>query len=220
MAAKGKPTKSFLEHLDEREGNIDKSYLDSLGKLTGGIGHLLLEDEIKKYPKGTKIPQEVRDRWIQEDSVKAWDAAIDQANDMGLSEHEQFIEALGSVNFQLGTNWMGEGKFPSAYKALKAGDFKEAIDQLEWVNPRKKEKGASTWKQQTPVRVRDFVKAITELKKIKDNIAFSAERQAKKKDQSVMGRVINSENDIDFRNFQATDEMKAARESALRKMEN
>ena len=30
----------------------------------------------------------------------------------------------------------------------------------------------------------------------------------------------NSENDIDFRNFQATDEMKAARESALRKMEN
>ena len=45
MAAKGKPTKSFLEHLDEREGNIDKSYLDSLGKLTGGIGHLLLEDE-------------------------------------------------------------------------------------------------------------------------------------------------------------------------------
>ena len=27
-------------------------------------------------------------------------------------------------------------------------------------------------------------------------------------------------NDIDFRNFQATDEMKAARESALRKMEN
>ena len=28
------------------------------------------------------------------------------------------------------------------------------------------------------------------------------------------------ENDIDFRNFQATDELKAARESALRKMEN
>ena len=60
---------------------------------------------------------------------------------------------------------------------------------------------------------------VTELKKIKDNIAFSAERQAKKKDKSVVGRVINSENDIDFRNFQATDEMRAARESALRKME-
>ena len=218
MAAKGKPTKSFLDHLDDREGNIDKSYLDSLGKLTGGIGHLLLEDEIKKYPKGTRIPREVREGWIQKDSVKAWDAAIDQAADLGVSEHEQFIEALGSVNFQMGTNWMK--KFPSAYKALKTGNFHEAIDQLEWVNPRRKEKGASTWKKQTPVRVRDFVNAITELKKIKDNIAFSAERQAKKKDQSVMGRVINSENDIDFRNFQATDEMKAARESALRKMEN
>ena len=218
MAEKGKPTKSFLEHLDEREGNIDKSYLDSLGKLTGGIGHLLLEDEIKKYPEGTRIPREVREEWIQKDSVKAWDAAIDQAADLGVSEHEQFIEALGSVNFQMGTNWMK--KFPSAYKALKAGDFKEAIDQLEWVNPRRKEKGASSWKQQTPVRVRDFVNAITELKKIKDNIAFSAERQAKKKDKSVVGRVINSENDIDFRNFQATDEMRAARESALRKMEN
>jgi len=215
MAEKGKPTKSFMSHLEHREGSVSKSYLDSLGKLTGGVGHLLLEDEKKIYPKGTKIPKDVRERWMEKDSIKAWDAAIEQASDLGVSEHEQFIEALGSVNFQMGTNWMK--KFPSAYKALKSGDFKEAIDQLEWVNPRKKEKGASNWKKQTPVRVKDFVEAIKELKKIKDNIAFSAERQAKKKDQSVMGRVINSENDIDFRNFQATDEMKAARERALKK---
>jgi len=215
MAEKGKPTKSFISHLEHREGSVSKSYLDSLGKLTGGVGHLLLEDEKKIYPKGTKIPKDVRERWMAKDSIKAWDAAVEQASDLGVSEHEQFIEALGSVNFQMGTNWMK--KFPSAYKALKSGDFKEAIDQLEWVNPRKKEKGASNWKKQTPVRVKDFVGAIRELKKIKDNIAFSAERQAKKKDQSVMGRVINSENDIDFRNFQATDEMKAARERALKK---
>tara|TARA_R100000781_G_C4035232_1_gene111995 strand:+ start:82 stop:735 length:654 start_codon:yes stop_codon:yes gene_type:complete len=215
MAEKGKPTKSFISHLEHREGSVSKSYLDSLGKLTGGVGHLLLEDEKKIYPKGTKIPKDVRERWMAKDSIKAWDAAVEQASDLGVSEHGQFIEALGSVNFQMGTNWMK--KFPSAYKALKSGDFKEAIDQLEWVNPRKKEKGASNWKKQTPVRVKDFVEAIKELKKIKDNIAFSAERQAKKKDQSVMGRVINSENDIDFRNFQATDEMKAARERALKK---
>ena len=48
MAAKGKPTKSFMKHLEHREGNVSKSYLDSVGKLTGGIGHLLLEDDIKK----------------------------------------------------------------------------------------------------------------------------------------------------------------------------
>ena len=82
MPEKGKPTKSFMKHLEHREGNVTKSYLDSVGKLTGGIGHLLLEDEIKKYPEGTRIPREVREEWIQKDSVKAWDAAIDQAADL------------------------------------------------------------------------------------------------------------------------------------------
>ena len=66
MAAKGKPTKSFLDHLDDREGNIDKSYLDSLGKLTGGIGHLLLEDEINpplsicKSPPSNEVGENVQ----------------------------------------------------------------------------------------------------------------------------------------------------------------
>ena len=32
MAAKGKPTKSFMKHLEHREGNVSKSYLDSVGK--------------------------------------------------------------------------------------------------------------------------------------------------------------------------------------------
>ena len=43
-------------------------------------------------------------------------------------EKPEFIVALGSVNFQLGTRWMN--KFPSAYKALSRKDYDEAIRQV------------------------------------------------------------------------------------------
>ena len=39
--------KHFLEHLELREGNIDHVYLDTLGKPTCGVGHLLTEEECK-----------------------------------------------------------------------------------------------------------------------------------------------------------------------------
>jgi GH24 family phage-related lysozyme (muramidase) len=216
MAKKGKPTKSFMSHLKHREGSVDKSYLDSVGKLTGGIGHLLLEEEKKLYPKGTKIPETVRSEWIAKDSVKAWDAAIEQADSLGVSESDQFIEALGSVNFQMGTNW--KNKFPSAWKALKSGDFTEAIDQLEYVNPRNKKLGESKWKNQTPKRVKDFVNAIKELKAIKDNIAFSAENTIKKNASNKAFESMESVNKEDNSNIQNFEnEMKAARARGLKR---
>ena len=194
MAKKGKPTKSFMSHLKHREGSVDKSYLDSVGKLTGGIGHLLLEEEKKLYPKGTKIPETVRSEWIAKDSVKAWDAAIEQADSLGVSESDQFIEALGSVNFT------------------------EAIDQLEYVNPRNKKLGESKWKNQTPKRVKDFVNAIKELKAIKDNIAFSAENTIKKNASNKAFESMESVNKEDNSNIQNFEnEMKAARARGLKR---
>ena len=78
---------------------------------------------------------------------------------LGLILSLEFIIALGSVNFQLGTRWMN--KFPSAYKALSSKDYNEAIKQVSTGSGKD---GQSRWKEQTPVRVNDFVEAIDKLK--------------------------------------------------------
>jgi len=148
----------FLEHLELREGNEECVYLDSLGKPTCGVGHLLTEKERQVYQVNEEVSEEQRTIWLEQDAVKAWEAAAQQLQDLGIEDPE-FIIALGSVNFQLGTRWMD--KFPSAYKALSSKDYDEAIKQVSTGSGKD---GQSRWKEQTPVRVNDFVEAIDKLK--------------------------------------------------------
>jgi len=148
----------FLEHLELREGNVDHVYLDTLNKPTCGVGHLLSIEECGEYEIGQNVSQTTRDKWLEEDAQKAWDAAAQQIQDLAI-EDPKFIVALGSVNFQLGTRWMN--KFPSAYKALSSKDYDEAIKQVSTGSGKD---GQSRWKEQTPVRVNDFVEAIDKLK--------------------------------------------------------
>ena len=147
----------FLEHLELREGNVDHVYLDTLGKPTCGVGHLLSIEECGEYEIGQNVSQTTRDKWLKEDAKKAWNAAAQQMQDLDI-EDTDFIIALGSVNFQLGTRWMN--KFPSAYKALSSKDYDEAIRQVSTGSGKD---GQSKWKEQTPVRVEDFVGAIKNL---------------------------------------------------------
>ena len=148
----------YLEHLELREGNEECVYLDSLGKPTCGVGHLLTERERQVYQVGDEVSEEQRTVWLEHDATKAWEAAAQQMEDLNI-ENVEFIIALGSVNFQLGTKWMN--KFPSAYKALKDKDYDEAIYQVSTGSGKD---GQSKWKEQTPVRVEDFVTAIDKLK--------------------------------------------------------
>lgn len=148
----------YLEHLELREGNEECVYLDSLGKPTCGVGHLLTERERQVYQVGDKVSEEQRTAWLEADAAKAWEAAAQQIEDLGVEDAE-FIIVLGSVNFQLGTRWMD--KFPSAYKALKNKDYDEAIRQVSTGSGKD---GQSKWKEQTPVRVEDFVMAIDKLR--------------------------------------------------------
>ena len=151
-----KPTESFLNHLTLREGFENYVYLDSLKKLTGGTGHLLTTEELLKYKSGDKIDKAVTTAWLEKDAAKAYDAAILQAREAGITDQD-FIEALGSVNFQLGTGW--RGKMKNAWKAIKDGKFDEAIDEIQFKSG---EKGTekSAWFKQTPVRVEDFSTAL------------------------------------------------------------
>lgn len=151
---------AFIEHMKLREGVVGKSYKDSLGKLTGGIGHLMSKEEAALYPEGTEIPEDVVNKWFEEDSEEALTAAQKQASEAGLENNADFVNALASVNFQLGTNWTS--KFPTAWKHIKAGDIDRAIAEIEFTA-----EGSgveSMWKQQTPVRVQDFVQALRRLK--------------------------------------------------------
>lgn len=142
------PMAETRDLLVKREGVRTESYKDSLGKLTGGIGHLLTDEEAKRYPEGTAIPQEVVDRWFKRDHAEAFAKASKQAKEVGRPE---LAKALTSVVFQLGPKWNlprkegGKG-FVKTWALMKAGKFKEAADEV----------ANSQWASQTPVRVEDF----------------------------------------------------------------
>ena len=99
---------------------------------------------------GDIVPQNILDNWLEQDSNKAWEAALTQAKELGINDIK-FIESLASVNFQLGINWFKEHKKTWSY--LKQKDYSNAADEA----------ANSTWFKQTPVRVKDFQKAILQL---------------------------------------------------------
>ena len=135
----------IIKHLKLREGKRLTVYKDSLGKLTVGVGHLVRPQDNLKL--GDKITNERCNAFLEEDMATAFKAALDQAKEIG-KHSDDFVLALTSVNFQLGTGW--PEKFYSSYPKLVNGDWQGAIEGFK----------SSKWAKQTPVRVDDFVKAI------------------------------------------------------------
>lgn len=103
------------------EGFKDKSYDDSLGLRTGGIGHLMRSNELSSYPLGTPISAEQIETWYKQDSAsaiviaqslfsKVWGdlsdvrkrALTDLAYNLGksrLAKFVNFIAAMNALNF-------------------------------------------------------------------------------------------------------------------------
>jgi GH24 family phage-related lysozyme (muramidase) len=138
-----------LEHLLRmREGVRTKVYLDSLKKPTVGIGHLVVPAD------NLKVGDEITDRQVSEffrkDSAKAVAAAKTQAAKAGIKD-PSFLVYLGSVNFQLGTRWYLV--FKTAWKLIVARKYEDAAKSLE----------KTKWFRQTPIRVKDFQKALRNL---------------------------------------------------------
>ena len=134
----------LLDHIKLREGTRYFAYLDSLGKLTGGTGHLITDNS---YSEGDPITEEQVDEWLEEDISKAKQSAVLQMDVLGL-EDEDFLNALISVNFQLGTHWHMIHR--KTWLALRHKQYEKAIIEIE----------SSRWNRQTPVRVADFKEAI------------------------------------------------------------
>ena len=144
-------------HLILAEGFRDYVYKDSLGKLTGGVGHLLSLSEQELYPLDTNIPEDILYRWYEKDTEKAMDATDRQIKFLDKAKQvEELKVALVSVNFQLGSGWTR--KFPTAWSHMKNGKWGRDIQEIKY----RKEGSAelSSWNKQTPRRVKDFVSAL------------------------------------------------------------
>ncbi len=141
---------SLEELLRKREGVETKVYLDSRGKPTVGIGHLVkTEDKLKV---GDEITDQRVSEFFKKDSAAALSAAKSQAAQAKISD-SNFIVYLASVNFQLGTSWNTVHK--KTWKLIMEGSYEEAA----------LEAAKSTWASQTPVRVKDFQQALRALPK-------------------------------------------------------
>jgi lysozyme len=136
---------TVIEHLKLREGVVEAVYLDSLDFPTAGVGHLLSPSERDIWLVGEAVPVQQIDQWLEHDAKEAWEAAGIQADYLGEAGLQ---DALCSVCFQLGTQWRYIHKKTWAY--LEDGEWELAAQECE----------DSKWYRQTPVRVRDFQKAL------------------------------------------------------------
>lgn len=134
------------DRLIKNEGYSNIVYLDSLGKPTVGIGHLVTPFD------NLKVGDEITDKQVIEffnrDIQKAFFHARIQAHELKKGDNPEFIAALVEVNFQLGTGW--RNVFPNTWKALRSGDIATAINNLR----------KSLWASQTPKRVVNFIDEI------------------------------------------------------------
>lgn len=95
------------------------------------------------------ITQEVADKWLAEDITSARSAAAKQLAMLPM-ETASLRDALVSVNFQLGNAWYKEHK--KTWALMLAGDYGRAAQEA----------ANSDWYRQTPVRVKDFQRALYE----------------------------------------------------------
>lgn len=136
----------IIEHLKLREGVRYKVYKDSLGKLTVGVGHLVLPED--KLKLGDTITERQVTAFLAKDYASSLAAAKEQIAliEVSLSpkQIQTLTEALTYVNFQLGTNWHKIHK--NSWKLISKGNFLAASEEIK----------DSLWYAQTPVRVNDF----------------------------------------------------------------
>ena len=135
------------EFMLSREGCEYKVYKDSLGKLTGGIGHLILEEDNLK--EGDSISDELIDKWFVKDIRTAKNKAIVQCQELDI-HNEEILNIFISANYQLGDF---KKVFNTTFDLIKNKKYAKAILNI----------AISKWMQQTPIRAGDMISAITKL---------------------------------------------------------
>jgi GH24 family phage-related lysozyme (muramidase) len=143
------PDRSGFETLMRaREGEVLNVYADTKGIPTCGIGHKVLPAD--NLELGDIITQAQCDAFFAVDGDAAWEAAVAQARQAGITD-PAFLPWLASVNFQLGTRW--NLAFPNTWGHIVAGDYETAATMV----------GESEWAEETPQRTEDFQQALRAL---------------------------------------------------------
>lgn len=139
--------KTLQEFLESREGKRYDVYLDSVGKPTVGIGHLVLKEDNLKV--GDRVTEEQIAIWFDKDIKTAKNKAIVQCQELDI-HNEEILNIFTSANYQLGDF---KKVFNTTFDLIKNKKYAKAILNI----------AISKWMQQTPIRAGDMISAITKL---------------------------------------------------------
>lgn len=123
------------------EGLVFKSYMDTEGYLTGGVGHKLTREEALEYPLGTSIsPSKVRE-WFIKDLAKAREIVDSAAPDVPL----EVRDILTNMSFNLGRK--GFLGFKKMLGHVNNEDYRNACKEMQ----------DSVWASQVPNRANRLI---------------------------------------------------------------
>ena len=148
-------TDSLKDRVREHEGVRTSMYLDSLGKATIGIGHLIQPHERERYAEGVEISMEEVEELFDLDLNRAAagaDLLIDECVGHDLPQNVE--EVILEMVFQLGTN--GVRKFSKMWKAMRVKDWEKAAAEMK----------DSRWHSQTPKRCEHLAEIVANTVKL------------------------------------------------------
>jgi lysozyme len=146
-----KITDELKARIRDHEGCRDEVYLDSLGKATIAIGHLVQPHEKERFKPGVKISADDIEDLFLIDLNRACAGAEQLIGELyrGNTRLPQIIEhVIVEMVFQLGKT--GVSKFRKFWKALSDGNKKEAAAQMI----------DSRWHDQTPIRCKELASLV------------------------------------------------------------
>jgi len=124
-------------------------YLDSLGKATIGIGHLIKPHERERYAEGVEISMDEVEELFEMDLNRAAAGAeslIQECIGHDLPPHVE--EVILEMVYQLGTQ--GVRNFSKMWKAMRVKDWKKASEEMK----------DSRWHKQTTKRCESLAEII------------------------------------------------------------
>jgi len=147
-----KITDELKARVQDHEGLRTSMYLDSLGKATVGIGHLVQPHERERFAEGVEIPMEEILEIFEMDLNRAAAGADMLIEDkIGHDVPQQLGEVILEMVFQLGTT--GVSKFLKFFKALRVKDYKTAAAEMK----------DSRWHSQTPKRCEHLAEIVANI---------------------------------------------------------
>ena len=145
-------TDELKARVQDHEGLRTSVYLDSLGKKTVGIGHLVQPHEMERFAEGVEIPMDDIMEIFEMDLNRAAAGADMLIEDkIGHDVPQQLGEVILEMVFQLGTT--GVGKFLKFFKALRVKDYKTAAAEMK----------DSRWHSQTPKRCESLAEIVANI---------------------------------------------------------